>query len=89
MASFERIDEPMAHVLYPPDEKLTFEQDPRGESLSMPHESTSIECSPNGMNRKACRRTSPGKDPGSKNRNAKRRSSIAVSIRTMEGESKT
>lgn len=81
MTSFERIDETMAHPLYTPNEKGTLEQDPRGECVSIPLQSTHSECSPNGMNRKACRRASPGKDHSSKNRNAKRRSSIAVSTK--------
>lgn len=81
MTSFERIDETMAHPLYTPNEKGTLEQDPRGECFSIPLQSTHSECSPNGMNRKACRRASPGKDHSSKNRNAKRRSSIAVSTK--------
>lgn len=80
MASFEQIDETIAHPLYSPDEKGTLEQEPREESLSMPYQSTRRECSSNGMNRKACRRTSPGKVPRSKSRNAKRRSSMAVSM---------
>lgn len=56
MTSFERIDETMAHQLYAPNEKGTFEQDPRGECFSMPHQSTHSECSPNGMNQKTGRR---------------------------------
>lgn len=80
MASFEQIDETMAHPLYSPNGKDTLEQEPRGKSLSIPHQSTRREYLTSGMDRKACRRTSPGKDPGSKSRNAKRRSSIAVSV---------
>ena len=84
MASTELIDEAVAHPFYSSDEKVIIEQQgSKREAPSIPHQSTRREHAPaNTMNRKACR-ASPIKEAGSKNRNAKRRSSIAVSAKVF------
>ena len=79
MASSELIDEAMAHPFYSPDEKVIFEQqEPKRDAIPIPRQSTRRDHPPNAMDRKTCRASSV-KEAGSKNRNAKRRSSIAVS----------